>query len=193
MALTTTVPVTAEDLLHLPARITFGTWASDWTLFTLQGRKREREREKEGRKEAGREGGREGSRVGWVSWGGVADQKYSNRHTQAASVHSGGQFQRGRRTIKITRAIYCLMIWMNLLCINVSVTTVVCCMKTFPDVKVFLLCYSNQMQTPHQWFSEATVHTFTHRTQALRIKFSCLEVTAENSCWINAINQCISF
>lgn len=49
MALTTTVPVTAEDLLHLPARITFGTWASDWTLLSLQVRKREREREREDR------------------------------------------------------------------------------------------------------------------------------------------------
>lgn len=42
MALTTTVPVTAEDLLHLPARITFGTWASDWTLLSLWGKKKRR-------------------------------------------------------------------------------------------------------------------------------------------------------
>ncbi|CAL8341962.1 unnamed protein product [Arctogadus glacialis] len=27
--------VTAEHLLHLPARITFGTWASYWTLLAL--------------------------------------------------------------------------------------------------------------------------------------------------------------
>lgn len=54
MALTTTVPVTAEDLLHLPARITFGTWTSDWTLLSLQGRERGRETEWEGDRDRGR-------------------------------------------------------------------------------------------------------------------------------------------
>lgn len=41
--MTTTVPVTAEDLLHLPARITFGTWASNWPLLPLEERQSERQ------------------------------------------------------------------------------------------------------------------------------------------------------
>lgn len=64
MAPTTTVPVTAEDLLHLPARITFGTWASDWTLLSLQ--------------EGGRgQGGGGGGNGGGERWG-SGDQNHRN-------------------------------------------------------------------------------------------------------------------
>jgi len=73
MALTTTVPVTAEDLLHLPARITFGTWASNWTLFSLEGRQRERERSERVRKR-----------------GGVDEQNNSNMNTQAGQSEQLG-------------------------------------------------------------------------------------------------------
>lgn len=67
MAPTTTVPVTAEDLLHLPARITFGTWASDWTLLSLQ------EGTEERRGEVGI-GGRNGGGERW----GSGDQNHRN-------------------------------------------------------------------------------------------------------------------